>query len=114
MQNSITISQIDQGDTMRYLLIGLLISLTLLEARNTKVDVSQIYGRIQYVDAFPDFKVEVVEAFEDLRVKEVNAFPDRAGRWQIVTAFPDFKIQKVKAFGDFKIRYVDAFEGVNK
>lgn len=76
------------------------------------VDVSRVYGRIQYVDDFPDYKVEVVEAFEDLRVMVVQAFPDGAGKWEIVDSFPDFKIQKVNAFGDFKIRYVDAFPGV--
>ena len=79
---------------------------------NDKVDVSRIFGKIQYVNAFPDYKVEVVEAFADLKVKEVDSFPDKAGEWQIVDAFPDFKIQKVKAFGDFKIKYVDAFPGV--
>ena len=79
---------------------------------NDKVDVSRIFGKIQYVNAFPDYKVEVVKAFADLKVKEVDSFPDKAGEWQIVDAFPDFKIQKVKAFGDFKIKYVDAFPGV--
>ena len=28
-----------------------------------KIDVSKIFGRIQYVDAFADYKVEVVDAF---------------------------------------------------
>ena len=77
----------------------------------SKPAVSRIYGRIQYVDAFPDYKVEVVTAFEDLGVQEVDAFPDGPGKWQIVTEFPDYKIQKVSAFGDFKIRYVKAFPG---
>ena len=43
------------------------------------VDVSKIYGRIQFVDAFPDYTVEVVTAFPDLRVQKVQAFPDAAG-----------------------------------
>lgn len=101
-------------NSMRYLFLLLLVCVTLVEAKEKKVDVSKIYGRIQYVDAFADYKVEVVDAFEDLRVKEVKHFPDKAGRWQIVDAFPDFKIQKVKAFGDFKIKYVDVFEGVSR
>ena len=75
------------------------------------VDVSKIYGRIEYVTCFADYKVEVVDAFEDLRVEEVSAFADSAGEWQIVDAFPDFTIEKVDAFGDFKIRYVDDFPG---
>ena len=70
------------------------------------VDVSKIYGRIQFVDAFPDYKVEVVTAFPDLRVQKVQAFPDAAGKWEIVTAFPDYKIQLVRAFADFQIEYV--------
>ena len=76
-----------------------------------KPDVSRIYGRIQYVNSFPDYKVEVVSSFEDLSVEEVTAFPDKPGKWQIVTSFPDYKIQKVSSFGDFKIRYVTSFPG---
>lgn len=75
------------------------------------LDVSKIYGRIEYVDVFPDYTIEVVDAFPDLKVKEVDAFPDAAGKWEIVTVFPDYKIQKVKAFGDFKVQYVDCFPG---
>ena len=79
-----------------------------------KPDVSRVYGRIQYVDAFPDYKVEVVDSFEDLSVQEVTAFPDQPGKWQIVDSFPDYKIQKVNAFGDFKIRYVSSFPGPHR
>ena len=75
------------------------------------VDVSKIYGRIQFVDAFPDYTVEVVDAFPDLRVQKVRAFADAAGKWQIVQSFPDFKIQKVRAFGDFKVQFVTSFPG---
>ena len=76
-----------------------------------KVDVSKIYGRIQYVDAFADYTIEVVDSFPDLRVETVDAFADSAGEWEIVSAFPDFTIQKVDAFGDFKVEYVDNFPG---
>ncbi len=54
-------------------------------------DVSQIYGRIQFVESFPDYKVKVVEHFADLHVQTVSAFPDRPGRWQMVESFPDYK-----------------------
>ena len=74
-------------------------------------DVSKTYGRIQFVDAFPDYTVEVVTAFPDLRVQKVQAFPDAAGKWEIVTAFPDYKIQLVRAFADFQIEYVTCFPG---
>ena len=76
-----------------------------------KPALSKIYGRIQYVDSFPDYRVEVVEASEDLEVQEVGTFPNGPGEWQIVDTFPDYRIQIVEAFGDFKIRFVDSFPG---
>ena len=42
---------------------------------NAKVDVAKIYGKIQFVNSFPDFKVQVVTSFPDLKVQEVTAFP---------------------------------------
>jgi len=70
-----------------------------------------LYGKIEFVDAFPDVKVEVVSAFADIKVEKVNAFADGPGKWEIVTAFPDFKVQVVDAFPDYKIEYVQAFPG---
>lgn len=78
------------------------------------VDVSQIYGKIQIVDSFPDYKVQVVDAFEDLDVQKVDAFADSPGQWQIVDSFPDYKIQIVDSFPDFTIKYVEAFLGHRK
>ena len=72
----------------------------------------RLWGKVQVVNAFPDFKVQKVTAFPDLKVQEVNAFPDKCGKWQFVTAFPDFKIQYVTAFPDFKVQFVNAFPGV--
>lgn len=72
----------------------------------------KMYGKVQFVTAFPDIKVQVVTAFPDLKVKKVTAFPDSCGKWQEVTAFPDIKVQVVTAFPDVKIQYVDAFPGV--
>ena len=69
-------------------------------------------GKVQYVDAFPDFTVRWVDAFADLHVKDVDAFPDDCGLWQEVDAFPDFKVKVVNAFEDLKVRRVDAFPGV--
>jgi hypothetical protein len=74
-------------------------------------DVSSIYGRIQFVTSFPDYKVKVVNSFPDLKVQMVDAFPDRPGRWQKVNSFPDYKIQLVDAFPDFTIQWVDSFPG---
>ena len=78
-------------------LLPLLVSPAPAPVAPAALDVSKIYGRIQYVDVFPDYTIEVVDAFPDLKVEEVNAFPDAAGKWEIVTVFPDYKIQKVKS-----------------
>lgn len=72
----------------------------------------KLWGKVQFVKAFPDIKVQVVKAFPDLKVQKVNAFPDTCGKWQVVTAFPDIKVQIVDAFPDVKIQYVDAFPGL--
>lgn len=71
-----------------------------------------LYGKVQVVNSFPDFKVKKVTSFEDLKVKQVTSFPDKCGRWQFVNSFPDFKIQYVDSFEDFKIKFVDSFEGL--
>mgnify|MGYP003389498752 CR=1 FL=1 len=77
-----------------------------------KPDVSKIYGKIQFVNSFPDFKVQIVNSFPDLKVKVVNSFPDKVGKWKIVNSFPDFKIQIVNSFPDFKVKYVNSFPGL--
>jgi hypothetical protein len=80
---------------------------------DTTVDVSKIYGKIQFVDSFPDYKVQVVDSFPDLKVQQVDSFPDSPGKWKTVDSFPDYKIQIVDSFPDFKIQYVDSFPGPN-
>ncbi len=89
----------------------------LLDARaddKKKVDVSKVYGRIQFVTSFPDYKVQVVKSFPDLKVEIVKSFASSAGKWQIVDSFPDYKIQLVESFPDFKIEYVNSFPGPTK
>ncbi|MCF6313662.1 MAG: hypothetical protein L3J39_14550 [Verrucomicrobiales bacterium] len=78
----------------------------------SKSEIRKVYGKIQWVDAFPDYKVKVVGANPDLKVKRVDAFPTAPGKWKIVNSFPDYKIQIVDAFPDFTIQYVDAFPGL--
>ena len=75
------------------------------------VDVLKIYGKIQIVTSFPDYKVQVVNSFPDLKVQVVNSFPDKPGKWTMVNSFPDYKIQFVNSFPDFKIQYVNSFPG---
>lgn len=72
----------------------------------------RLWGKVQVVRHFPDFKVQVVSHFPDVKVQRVNHFPDRCGKWQFVSHFPDFKIQYVSHFPDFKIQFVQHFPGV--
>ncbi|WP_338766217.1 hypothetical protein WAF17_03340 [Bernardetia sp. ABR2-2B] len=51
-------------------------------------DLSRIYGKIQFVDNFADYKVQVVDNFADIDVQIVDNFADSAGKWQIVDNFP--------------------------
>lgn len=72
----------------------------------------QLFGKIQFVEAFPDITVQVVESFPDLKVKIVDSFPDICGEWQIVDSFPDIKVQIVESFADIKIKFVESFSGI--
>ena len=72
-----------------------------------------LYGKIQFVDSFPDVKVQVVSSFPDIKVQKVSSFADSAGKWQVVDSFPDYKVQIVDSFPDYKIQYVDSFPGCN-
>jgi hypothetical protein len=69
----------------------------------------KLWGKVQYVDFFPDFTVKV-SPFPDLNVEETY-FATKCGQWQIVTAFPDFTVQKVTMFEDFDIAY-SPFPGI--
>lgn len=72
----------------------------------------QLYGKIQFVETFPDLTVQVVESFPDLKVKIVESFPDECGKWQIVDSFPDIKVKIVESFADIKINFVESFPGI--
>ena len=56
------------------------------------------------VNSFPDLKVQFVDAFGDYKVKVAtnNSFSKETIKIQVVTSFPDVKLQKVSAFGDFE------------
>jgi len=70
-----------------------------------------LYGKIKFVNSFPDIKVKIVESFPDIKVKIVENFPDDCGEWEIVENFPDVKIQIVESFPDVKVKFVDNFPG---
>jgi hypothetical protein len=72
----------------------------------------QLFGKIQFVDSFPDLTVQVVESFPNLKVKIVGSFPDDCGEWQIVDSFPDVKVKIVESFADIKIKFVESFPGI--
>jgi len=72
----------------------------------------KLYGKIQFVNHFPDIKVKIVQHFEDLKVQKVNHFPDQCGKWLEVDHFPDLKVQIVEHFEDIKIKYVDHWPGL--
>jgi acylphosphatase len=72
----------------------------------------KLYGKIKFVENFPDIKVQIVENFPDLKVKLVENFPDDCGEWQIVENFPDLKVQIVENFPDIKVKFVNNFPGL--
>jgi len=72
----------------------------------------KLYGKIKFVEHFPDIKIQIVEHFPDLKVQLVEHFPDKCGKWQIVEHFPDLKVQIVEHFPDIKVKYVEHFSGI--
>ena len=80
--------------------------------KNCTFNGKKLYGKIKFVENFPDIKIKIVENFPDLKVKLVDNFPDECGKWQIVENFPDIKVQIVENFPDLKIKFVDNFPGM--
>ncbi|HOK52331.1 MAG: hypothetical protein WHT29_07110 [Bacteroidales bacterium] len=72
-----------------------------------------LYGRVQFVDAFEDFRIQFVDVFPDIKVRFVDYNSTKCGEWRVVTSFPDFKVKIVDQFPDFKVQQVDAFPGLN-
>jgi len=73
----------------------------------------KLFGKVQFVNSFPDIKVQFVTSFPDIKVEFVSSFPDKCGKWQEVSSFPDFKIQVVSSFPDLKVQKVTSFPGMN-
>ncbi len=72
----------------------------------------KLYGKVQFVSSFADFKIKYVSSFPDIKVKFVSSFPDDCGEWQEVTSFPDIKVQVVTSFPDLKVQKVTSFPGM--
>lgn len=72
----------------------------------------KLYGKVKFVDSFPDIKIQYVTSFPDIKVKFVDSSPDSCGKWEVVDIFPDFKVQIVTSFPDIKVKIVDSFPGM--
>ena len=70
-----------------------------------------LFGKIKYVEHFPDVNIQVVDHFPDIKVQVVEHFPDKPGKWQVVQHFPDYEVQIVEHFPDYKIKFVEHFPG---
>jgi hypothetical protein len=79
--------------------------------KDCKLNGKALYGKVQVVKSFADFKVQIVTSFPDLNVQRVGSFPDACGQWQFVNEFPDFTVEYVDGFADFTIEFVDSFPG---
>lgn len=84
------------------------------DAAKRRAYAKSVYGRIQFVDGLPDFRVRVVSGLEDLRVQIVSGLANSPGKWQIVDSMPDYRIQIVSGLEDFTIRYVNGLPGPSK
>lgn len=85
----------------------------MMQSGECEWDGIKLYGKVEFVDHFPDIKIEYVEHFPDIKVKMVDHFADECGEWEKVDHFPDFKVQVVEHFPDLKVELVDYFPGMN-
>ena len=104
-----------------FILFFSLINLTSVATAQTEDQINEdectfnsikLFGKIQFVESFPDLTVQVVESFPDLKVKIVDSFAEDCGEWQIVDSFPDVKVKIVESFADIKIQFVESFPGI--
>lgn len=72
-----------------------------------------LYGKVKFVESFPDLTVQFVTSSPDLKVQFVSAFADECGEWEVVESFPDLKVKIVAVNPDMKIQVVSSFPGVN-
>lgn len=84
-----------------------------LETGDCEYEGIKLYGKVQFVESFPDIKIKYVNSFPDIKVKFVTSFPDDCGEWQVVNSFPDFKVQIVNSFPDIEVKVVDSFPGMD-
>ncbi len=72
----------------------------------------KLYGKVQFVESFPDLTIKYVSSFPDINVQFVSSFPSNCGQWQIVDSFPDFTVQEVSSLADLEVKKVSSFPGM--
>ena len=94
--------------------LALLLTVSMLSAKEESCEKKgfKLYGKVQFVDSFPDLTIEYVNAFPDIDVEFVTSFPDSCGKWEVVDSFPDFTIKIVTSFPDLKVKKVTSFSGM--
>ena len=99
---------------LKRIFLGILLGLSSLMANEKPCELNgfKLYGRVEFVDAFPDLRIEYVTVFSDIDVEFVSAFADSCGKWEEVDSFPDLKVQVVTSFADLKVRKVTVFPGM--
>ena len=55
--------------------VSLLLTCAFGAQAGTSVDVSKIYGNIQFVDHYPDLKVQKVDHYPDFTIQYVDHYP---------------------------------------
>ena len=84
------------------ILLFLILALSMFspqEEKDCTYKKMKLYGKVKFVQDFPDLKIKIVEDFPDLKV-------------QIVENFPDLKVKIVKDFPDIKVKFVESFPGL--
>ena len=69
-----------------------------LDKENCTFKGMKLYGKIKFVENYPDIKIKFVDNFPDIKVKFVENFPDDCGEWKVVANFPDLKVKVVGNF----------------
>lgn len=74
----------------------------------------KLYGRIQFVDTFPDIRIRIVTSKPNLRVVKKQSNAIQCGEWQIVNFAPSIRIMIDQKHGEIDVQYVDFSPGVPK
>lgn len=71
----------------------------------------KLYGKIKFVEAFADIKVQIVSSFPDIKIKFVDNWADSCGKFIISDNWPELKVQIVTSFPDLKVSIVENWPG---